>query len=81
MNRPACSSLAEIAILDITIAADAVPGTREIRIETVHGVSNPMVFHVGQVPEVARKPMTTCVFQVLGKEHLSQRKRPPPVVT
>ena len=77
VNRPACSSLAEIAILDVTIAPDAEPGAREIRLETLRGISNPMVFHVGQVPEVSRKPMITCTFQVLGKEGLAQRKRPP----
>jgi hypothetical protein len=32
---------------------------------------------VGQVPEIARKPMKTCQLPVLGKEHLAQRKRPP----
>jgi hypothetical protein len=77
VNRPACSALAEIAMVDVTIAPDAKPGAREIRLVTLRGVSNPMVFHVGQVPEVARKPMITCTFQVLGKEGLAQRKRPP----
>ncbi len=77
VNRPACTALAEIAIFDVTIDPDAEPGPREIRLVTARGVSNPMVFYVGQVPEVARKPMSTCVFQVLGKESLAQRKRPP----
>ena len=77
VNRPACSALSAIAFVEVTIAPDAEPGAREIRLVTLRGVSNPMVFHVGQVPEVARKPMITCVFQVLGKEGLAQRKRPP----
>ena len=42
------------------MAADAEPGPREIRLVTPRGVTNPLVFHVGQVPEVARKPMPTC---------------------
>ncbi len=77
VNRPACAALAEIALVDVTIAPDAEPGPREIRLVTAQGITNPMVFYVGQVPEVARTPMKTCVFQVLGKEALAQRKRPP----
>ena len=76
VNRPACASLSSIAIVKVTMAPDAEPGEREIRLVTQRGVSNPLVFHVGQVPEVARKPMKTCTLQVLGKEHLGQRKRP-----
>jgi len=76
VQRPACASLASIAIVEVTIAPDAEPGARELRLVTPRGVSNPMAFHVGQLPEVARKPMVTSSFQVLGKEELAQRKRP-----
>ncbi len=76
VNRPACAALSEIALVEVTIAPDAEPGAREIRLVTGRGVTNPMVFHVGQVPEVARKAMKTSLFQVLGKEELSLRKRP-----
>jgi len=75
-NRPADASLADIALVEVTIAPDAKPGRRDIRLVTYKGVSNPLVFHVGQFPEIARKPMKTQPFQVLGKEHLAQRKRP-----
>ena len=76
VNRPACASLSDIVIVEVTMAPDAEPGSREIRLVTERGVTNPLVFHVGQVPEVARKPMKTSSFQVLGKEYLAQRKRP-----
>ncbi len=76
VNRPACASLSEIALVEVTIAPDAEPGAREIRLVTGRGVTNPMVFHVGQVPEVTRKAMKTSLFQVLGKEELALRKRP-----
>ncbi len=75
-NRPANASLAEIAIVEVKIAPNAKPGAREIRLVTAKGISNPLVFHVGQLPEVSRKPMTTQPFQVLGKEQFAQRKRP-----
>jgi hypothetical protein len=75
-DRPASVSLAGLVFLEVTIAPDAPPGERELRIATPTGVSNPMVFHVGQLPEVSRKPMVTSVYQVLGKEGLALRKRP-----
>ncbi|NQT39398.1 MAG: hypothetical protein HQ581_18010 [Planctomycetes bacterium] len=76
VNRPAVVAHAELTLLEVTIAPDAEPGPREIRLVTQRGMTNPLPFHVGQVPEVARKPMKICLFQVLGKEHLAQRKRP-----
>lgn len=76
-NRPASSSIANIAIAELTIAPDAPPGQRELRVITPRGgASNPLVFCVGQLPEVSRKPMSTANFQVLGKEELALRKRP-----
>ena len=59
------------------MAPDAKPGRREIRVISKLGVSNPLPFYVGQVPEVARKPMKTMQKPVLGKEYLAQRHRPP----
>jgi hypothetical protein len=61
----------------VTIAPDAKPGRREIRVITKRGISNPLPFYVGQVPEVARKPMKTCQLPLLGKESMAQRQRPP----
>jgi len=44
-------AMADSAILQITIAPDAAPGERELRLGTGNGLSNPLVFHVGQLPE------------------------------
>ena len=75
--RPACASISGIAILEVTIARDAPPGQRDLTIVTARGgASNPLPFHVGQLPEVARKPMRVSQFQVLGKEELAMRNRP-----
>jgi hypothetical protein len=76
-RTPAVRSQTELVFAEITVAPDAKPGRREIRMITKRGVSNPLPFYVGQVPEVARKPMKTMQLPVLGKEHLAQRKRPP----
>jgi hypothetical protein len=48
MNR----QLAETVLIEITIDPDAQPGSRELRIATKTGLTNPMVFHVGMLPEV-----------------------------
>jgi ribosomal protein L40E len=73
---PAVRSQTELVFAEITVAPDAKPGRREIRVITKRGVSNPLPFYIGQVPEVARKPMKTMKLPVLGKEYLAQRKRP-----
>jgi hypothetical protein len=76
VNRPASAALASIVIVEVTMAADALPGERELRLGTPRGVSNPLVFCVGQLPEFSRKPMITSQLQVLGKESQALRKRP-----
>lgn len=73
---PACAAIATIALVEITIATDAEPGLRELRLATPRGVSNPLAFHIGQVLEYTRTPMLTATLQVLGKEGQSLRKRP-----
>ena len=74
--RPACRSIANLVFADVTIAPDARPGEREIRVVTPNGVSNPLVFCVGQVKEFTCKPLATCPVQVPGKEEQALRKRP-----
>jgi hypothetical protein len=76
-RTPAVSSQTELVYAEVTVAPDAKPGRREIRVITKQGVSNPLPFFVGQVPEVTRKPMKTCQLPVLGKEYQAQRHRPP----
>ncbi len=44
-------ALADSVTLEITLAADAPPGRRELRVETPRGLSNPLAFHVGRLPE------------------------------
>ena len=46
------SSIAETAVVELTIAADAPPGDRELRLVTPVGYSNPMYIQVGVNPEV-----------------------------
>jgi catechol 2,3-dioxygenase-like lactoylglutathione lyase family enzyme len=76
-RTPAVWSQTELVFAEITVDPDAKPGRREIRVVSKLGVSNPLPFYVGQVPEVARKAMKTMQLPILGKEHLAQRNRPP----
>jgi hypothetical protein len=77
VQTPACGSIASLLFVEVTVAADASPGEREIRLVTARGISNPLPFQIGQLPEFSRKPMRTALIQVLGKEAQALRKRPP----
>ena len=44
--------LAESVLIEITIEPDAPPGNRELRLRTKTGLTNPMVFQVGLLPEI-----------------------------
>jgi len=45
------AQIAEAVEIEIRIAADALPGERELRLGTPRGLTNPMPFHVGLLPE------------------------------
>ena len=77
VQQPQCSSIANHAIVAVTIDANALPGVREIRLVTARGLSNPLAFHIGQFPEVSGDPMPTSPKQILGKEAQSLRHRKP----
>jgi len=47
--------LAEDVTLRVVLAPDAEPGEREVRLKTALGLSNPVTFHVGQLPEYSEK--------------------------
>ena len=49
------SQLADMVILRLTLDPDASPGERELRLGTPSGLTNPMCFQVGQMPEVYEK--------------------------
>ena len=44
--------LSERVAVEISVARDAEPGARVIRLRTALGLSNPLVFVVGRIPEV-----------------------------
>ena len=48
-------SLGEFVTVRITVATNAVPGIRELRLLSRAGLSNPRTFIVGQLPEYSKK--------------------------
>ena len=53
--KPSSPAIADTVIAEITVAHDAPVGERELRLRTATGLSNPLVFCVGQMPEFSRK--------------------------
>jgi hypothetical protein len=53
-NRQGNPAIAETVTLEITVAPDAEPGEREIRLGAPSGLSNPLLFCVGQLPEFSK---------------------------
>ncbi len=54
-NQSAYPVLSESVVCRVTIAANAEPGERELRLGVAAGLSNPLVFCVGQAPEFREK--------------------------
>jgi hypothetical protein len=48
LQRPANPAISETVRVEVTLAADAPLGGRELRLATPAGLSNPLVFRVGQ---------------------------------
>ncbi len=55
LRRQTHPGIAETVQLQVTIRPDARPGVREMRLETARGVSNPLRFCVGTLPEFREK--------------------------
>ena len=55
VRRPANPAIGEIAIVQLTVAADAEPGRRDLRIAGPAGLSNPLAFYVGQLSEFSEE--------------------------
>jgi hypothetical protein len=66
-NKRANPALAEKALVQIAIAADAEPGQRELRLATANGLSNPLFFHVGQLPEFRKEVSKNTPDPLTGK--------------
>jgi hypothetical protein len=75
VSQPACDAIANLVIAEFTVAPDAAPGPRELRVVAARGLSNPLVFMVGQLPEVTPEPALTSIKPILGKESQALRRK------
>jgi hypothetical protein len=57
VGGPVTPAIGDNVLVQVTIAPDAEPGQREIRLETAKGLTNPLAFLVGQLPEVSKEPV------------------------
>ena len=69
--------LAETVTLQVAIAPGAAPGKRELRVETPQGLSNPLVFCVGQLPEFTEKESITVIQPNANQPAQAQISQPP----
>ena len=83
VRRPANPAIAETVTLQVTLAPDAEPGERELRLKTQQGLSNPLVFCVGQLPEFRkRQPVADDSLGALrALRNNNEQKATPPTET
>jgi hypothetical protein len=57
-NRFGNPAIAETVTIEVAMAPDAEPSERELRLGTPLGLSNPLVFQVGQLPEFSQQAVS-----------------------
>lgn len=73
-NAPAFGERIE---LEIAVAGNAAPGQRDFRIAGPGGVSAPVIFHVGDLPEQSEPPLSaTEVMAAIGEFRAVPRQTP-----
>jgi hypothetical protein len=55
-NRQANPAMAETVLVQIALATNAEPGMHEIRLRSPAGLSNPLNFQIGRLPEFSEPP-------------------------
>jgi hypothetical protein len=74
-RRPANPSISEFMTVQITLATNAAPGDHELRVRTPGGLSNPLKFCVGTLPETTKPD-----WKSVPKERASTAPNLPPPV-
>lgn len=54
-RRPANANLADTVTLQVTLSPEAKTGDRELRLMTKAGLTNPLLFQVGELPETSEQ--------------------------
>jgi len=75
IRQSSAPALVETVTLEMTIARDAAPGRRELRLQTAQGLTNPLVFEVGQLREYTEQSGRS--IAVAESQSRQRRRRPP----
>jgi hypothetical protein len=86
VRRPANPAICELAVLEVTVAPHAATGPRDLRIASPAGLSNPLTFCIGHLPESSEPPSKTITQQksAISKTALvpkSRKKEADPEIT
>ena len=83
VRRNASPVLSEVVTLAVTIDADAEPGPVQLRLVTPLGLTNPVAFSVGQLPEVVEEEPAAAapVLAVPGRGRGGAAAAAPPAAT
>ncbi|MFT3783300.1 MAG: PPC domain-containing protein [Nibricoccus sp.] len=76
MNRQTAPAICEAVVMEVTISPDAAPGDRELRLRNGSGLSNPLLFVVGQLPEYSEPAAYPNTMAPEGRN--PDNPRPPP---
>ncbi|MDD4871994.1 MAG: PPC domain-containing protein [Kiritimatiellae bacterium] len=68
VRRPDNPAISEIATVQVTVDPDAKSGDREVRLGTPQGLTNPMLFKVGQMPEFSKPAVKNLRSKITFKE-------------
>jgi hypothetical protein len=83
--RQANPALADVVTLEVAVPADAPSGDCELRLQTAGGLSNPLVFSIGDLPEFTDIPATAATNPPAGPNRAAApptaRAKPPVTVT
>jgi hypothetical protein len=75
IRQSSAPALVETVTLEMTVARDAEPGQRELRLQTAQGLTNPLIFEVGQLREHTENSGRS--FAVAESQSGVRRRRPP----
>lgn len=75
IRQSSAPALVETVTLEMTVARDAAPGKRELRLQTAQGLTNPLVFEVGQLREHTENSGRS--IAVAESQSGVRRRRPP----
>lgn len=71
-QRTASPALADTVIVEVTVAAGATPGPRELRLATPQAVTNPLQFDISRLPEVTEGTLPEVPVEVQALRALGE---------